>query len=160
VTHEHDHEHVHGHDHDEYEHHHHDFAPRHFIGVTPGLLVDDVQAAAEYYRDVLGFEIRFTVDEPATFGIVDRADVSVHLTKSDPPGRRNGLAAAGPGNGADFYVVVTDIDELYAELQGRDAKVIWEPHDMSHGMREFIIEDLNGYRMIFGEPVKDSAAQS
>jgi predicted enzyme related to lactoylglutathione lyase len=77
----------------------------------------------------------------------------VHIAESNPPGRRNGLGAAGSGNGSDFYIVVTAIDELYEELTGRGAKVLLEPTDWPHGMREFVVEDNNGYRMIFGEPV-------
>jgi uncharacterized glyoxalase superfamily protein PhnB len=138
---------------DEHEHHHHDFQPKHMIVVTPGILVDDVTEAAEYYRDVLGFEIRFFDGDGPNFSIVDRGDVSVHIAKSNPPGRRNGLGAAGSGNGSDFYIVVTAIDELYEELTGRGARVLLEPTDWPHGMREFVVEDNNGYRMIFGEPV-------
>jgi catechol 2,3-dioxygenase-like lactoylglutathione lyase family enzyme len=149
MTHDHDNEHDH-------EHHHHDFGPRHFIMATPGLLVDDVQTTADYYRDILGFDIRFTYGEPPTFAVVDRGDVSVHLVRSDPPGRRNGMAAAGPGNGNDFYVDVTDIDELHAELTGRGARVLSEPQTWPYGMREFNIEDLNGYRIIFGQAVEAS----
>jgi hypothetical protein len=41
--------------------------------------------------------------------------------KSNPPGRRNGMQSASQGNGADFYIGVSDIDELYEELNDRGA---------------------------------------
>jgi uncharacterized glyoxalase superfamily protein PhnB len=147
------HEAEHDHGHDDEHHHHHDFGPRHLIQATPGFLVDDVKASADYYRDILGFEIRFLWGDPPTFAVVDRNDVSVHLVQSNPPGRRNSVSATGPGNGNDVYVDVTTVDELYEELKGRGAKLISEPKTQVYGMREFVVEDLNGYRIIVGEAV-------
>jgi catechol 2,3-dioxygenase-like lactoylglutathione lyase family enzyme len=141
MTHEHDHE----HDHD----HHHDVGPRHFFATTPVLLVDDVKAAAEYYRDVLGFELAF---ETPTYASVFRDEASMHFNQSNPPGGRNSAASAG-ARGVDVYIGVTDVDALYEELKGRGAKTLSEPTTWPYGMREFVFEDLYGYRIILGEAV-------
>jgi hypothetical protein len=57
--------------------------------------------------------------------------MGVHFLKSNPPGRSNGMSSAGPGNGAEAYLVVGGIDELYAELKARDVRVVRdiESHD-------------------------------
>jgi uncharacterized glyoxalase superfamily protein PhnB len=149
LTHEHDHD---GHDHD---HHDHDHGPRHFFGVVPVFLVDDVLATVEYYRDVLGFEVNFLYEEPPTYASVSRDDAILNFSRSNPPGRRNGVAMAGPGNGTDVYIVVSDIEELYEELVAHGVQVLIEPDSYDYGMREFKIADLNGYQIIFGEEVED-----
>jgi uncharacterized glyoxalase superfamily protein PhnB len=145
MTHEHDHEHDHSHEHE----------PRYFFGVIPVLLVDDVVASAEYYRDVLGFDVDFIYGDPPAYASVSRNDAIINLSKSEPPGRRNSVAAAGPGNGVDIYIVVSDVDEVFEELRSHGARVLVEPVSLAYGMREFHVEDPNGYRLALAEETED-----
>ena len=141
--HEHNHEHSHG-------------GERHFYGVIPVFLVDDVIETVEYYRDVLGFEVDFVYGEPPIYGSVSREDAIINVSKSDPPGRRNSVAAAGTGNGVDAYVVVSDIDDVYEELQHHGATIAVEIKSQEYGMREFQIEDLNGYKLALAEELGEA----
>jgi uncharacterized glyoxalase superfamily protein PhnB len=144
VTHEHEHQHAHGHEHEP-------VGPRHFFGVVPVFLVDDVAATAQFYRDVFGFDIDFLYGEPPAYASVNRDDAVLNFIRSEPPGRRNSVAAAGVGNGSDAYIVVSDIDDLFEELSAHGARVLMPPDSFDYGMREFKVEDLNGYQLIFGE---------
>ncbi len=139
---DHDHE---GHDHE------HEIGPRHFFGVLPVFLVDDVVETAEYYRDVLGFDIDFVYGEPPIYGSVSRDDAIINFSLSEPPGRRNSVSTQSAGNGVDAYIVVSDIDELYEELRLHGATVIVEPASQEYGMREFQVEDCNHYRIALAE---------
>jgi predicted enzyme related to lactoylglutathione lyase len=125
-----------------------------FYGVVPVLLVDDVVATVSYYRDVLGFEIDFVYGEPPYYGSVSRDDAVLNFTKSDPPGRRNGVRRAGAGNGIDAYFVVSDVDTVHGELSTSGAQVITSPASHEYGMREFKIEDCNGYVLTFAQEVE------
>jgi uncharacterized glyoxalase superfamily protein PhnB len=127
-----------------------------FYHTVPVFLVDDIKAATEYYRDRLGFTIEFLYGEPPTYASVCRDDVSINFSTSNPPGRRNGMAGAGPGNGTDVYVIVGAIDELYEELKSRNIKLVHDIASYDYGMREFGIEDPNGYRLLFGQEVAPS----
>ena len=51
---------------------------------------------------------------------------------------------------AEFYVYPEDVKALANELRGR-VEVAWGLEVMSYGMREFRIEDLNGYYIAFTE---------
>lgn len=51
----------------------------------------------------------------------------------------------------DVYLYVQDLDQLYADLQQRGANILAAPHMAPHGIRELVVEDLNGYRLAFGE---------
>ena len=129
---------------------------RHVFGVVPVFLVDDLLETVEYYREVLGFETNFLYGEPPFYASVARDDAVINFAVSNPPGRRNSVGGQGDGNGTDGYLVVSDIDDIYAELQGKGATVIAEIDSYDYGMREFQIEDCNGYRLIFGSETEEA----
>jgi uncharacterized glyoxalase superfamily protein PhnB len=144
MTHDHDHEapHVHA-------------GERQFFGVIPVFLVDDVIATVEYYRDVLGFEVDFVYGDPPVYGSVSRDDAIINVSRSEPPGRRNSVGVAGTGNGVDAYLVVSDVDDVCDELRAHGAKIVVELESHDYGMREFQIEDMNGYKLALAEEVED-----
>ena len=150
---------VHEHDDDHDEHDHDDadleVGPRHFFGILPVFLVDDVVQTVEYYRDVMGFEVDFLYGTPPTYASVSRDDAIINFTLSDPPGRRNSVRTAGLGNGVDAYMVVSDVDEVYEELREHGANVVVPIASQEYGMREFHIEDLNNYRIAIAEETDD-----
>jgi uncharacterized glyoxalase superfamily protein PhnB len=126
----------------------HVHGPRHFGAAAPVLSVPDVVVAAEYYRDRFGFEIDFIWGEPPTYATTSRDHVLIHFSKAD-------AAAPSPQDPlSSVYVFVTDIDDVHDELKGRGARITAEPETWPYGMREFAVEDLNGYRLCFGEGVE------
>jgi uncharacterized glyoxalase superfamily protein PhnB len=48
---------------------------------------------------------------------------------------------------------VDDIDAVHADLQRRGAVITQAPQRTHYGIREFVVEDLNGFRIAFGEVV-------
>jgi len=123
--------------------------------VAPIIGVRQVRQAAEYYRDVLGFSLdpvdgvfQPTQEEPGgVYAIVERDGISIHFQIRRGPvfeGERQSLER-------DVYFYVTDVDSLYADLQRRGAAVIQPPRIAPYGLREIVIEDLNGFRLTFGE---------
>ena len=122
---------------------------------SPILGVRDVRQAAEYYRDVLGFTLdpedgvfQPSADEPGgVYGIVKRAGVWIHfqIRRDDPPARaRQPLER-------DVYIYLASLDEVYADLQSRGATILQPPRETPYGIRELVVEDLNGYRIAFGQ---------
>ncbi len=122
-------------------------------GVVPVFLVDEVVATVEYYRDKLGFTIDYVYGDPPNYGSVSRGGAVLHFTKSDPPGRRNGVRRAGPGNGVDAFFVVPEVDALHVQFAENGAIVITGPASHEYGMREFKIEDTNGYILVFAAEI-------
>ena len=62
-------------------------APAKIIGSAPILLVADVVASAEYYRDKLGFSYSRFWDDPPAFVILNRDDHYVMLRQVDDPAK-------------------------------------------------------------------------
>ncbi len=46
------------------------------------------------------------------------------------------------------------MDRLYSEMVGRGAKVVYGPAQQEYGMKEFYVEDCNGYRLAFAQPTE------
>jgi len=116
--------------------------------VSPHFVVPDVVASAEHYRDFLGFKILSYFLDPPVFAVVARDDVVIHFGKSD------NIAPPSPnvtrrGIGLDAYIWVNDLDALYAELQGRGAKIIEPPAMRVYKCYELVVEDNFGFRLCF-----------
>lgn len=130
---------------------------------APILGVRDVRRTAEYYRDVLGFSLdpetgvfEGAGDDPGgLYAIVERDGAAVHfqIRRGDLPARRREPLER------DVYIYVDDVDALYAELRRRGASVPEPPRTAPYGLREIVAEDLDGYRVAFGAPVKHAPAR-
>ena len=120
-------------------------------GHAPVFLVDDVRATVDYYVTALGFTQEFLWGEPPTYGGVSRDRVMVHFAKVDQPGRFNSAGAAGTTTKADLNVFVRGIHELYRDLIQRGARIDGPPVEQPYGMTNFHVDDLNGYRLCFGQ---------
>lgn len=112
-------------------------SPKQFIQGSPVLHVPDVIAAAEFYRDTLGFNWDFG-DE--AYAVVWRDNSAIHFVRDE----------SGPQY-VHLFQWVQDVDGYYAEIVGRGAMVTSEPADQSYGIREFRLQDLNGMDIVFGQ---------
>lgn len=121
---------------------------------SPVLGVRQVRRTAESYRDVLGFSLdpdgvfQPSADEPdGVYGIVTRPGAWIHfqIRRDEVPARQR------PAFERDVYLYVDDVDDLYADLRRRGARIQAPPQMAPHGIREIVVEDLNGYRLAFGQ---------
>lgn len=117
--------------------------------LTPMIHVPDVRAAADWYAGI-GFDILDIGDDGsgAVFALLGCGDGRLMLNVG-------GRSSDAPRREADLYLHTTDIDALFAQIGGR-ATVVEPPHDTFYGMREFIIRDLNGFWLTFGQPTTET----
>ena len=131
---------------------------------SPILGVPRVRPAAEYYRDVLGFSLdpidsvfQPSPEEPdGVYPIVKRPGAWIHLQirRGDIPQPQRGAFEQ------DVYLYVDHVDHLHAEFGQRGAKIVSPPRMAPHGIREMTVEDLNGYRLVFGELATENPQSS
>jgi catechol 2,3-dioxygenase-like lactoylglutathione lyase family enzyme len=120
---------------------------------APVFRVSDVEAAAAYYRDCLGFSHDGLWGEPPSFCMPFRDEVRVMLDQAADPDdvRPNGADE----HGWDAYVWVADAEELFAEFETRGAHIVYDPVlRAEYDMKEFAVRDRDGYVLVFGEDVK------
>lgn len=129
--------------------------------VVPNLVVSDVNRSTAFYRDVLGFEVVTTVPEepPFVFVWLRRDGVSVFLNAAaGVEGDIPGLAARPIGGTATLFVTVEaatpaeGVEALWQQV-GAKANVVMPLKDQFYGMREFAVEDPDGYVIIFAQRI-------
>jgi hypothetical protein len=109
------------------------------------LFVKNKEESSNYYLNTLGFK-----DEG--HGCYEREGIWIilHENKNESAIRPNHLV---DGWSADLYVAVKGVDHFYEEFISRKALVVKEPTIEMTGMKEFMVEDLDGYWIVFAEYV-------
>jgi len=127
----------------------------HLRAAVPQFSVPDVLATVEYYRDRLGFVIGDTVADPPLWGAVGRDDVELFFNRL--PGGASAHPRIRALGGYDAYFRVSGVDQLAAEFRARGAVIREGPVTRVYDVREFVIEDLNGLMLAFGESITPTA---
>ena len=115
---------------------------------APQFLVDDLDRSLDFYQRRLGFTRDFVYE--GFYAGVSRDRAVIHLKCA--PKLDAERAHRRSGEHLDAFLVVTGIDELYAELVGREAPVIGQVERRPWGTRDFLVEDPDGYVLCFSEP--------
>ena len=112
------------------------------FGTGPVFPLGDVAASVDFHCQSLGFKLNFVMGEPLDQGSVTRDKVGIEfmLTPS------NFDAKSHPGW---TYSFVENFDLLYAEAAAHSVKFTQPLANRDHGMREFEMLDLNGFRLRF-----------
>ena len=114
------------------------------VGTTAQIVVKDAVRTAEYYQNVLGFELLsyFPSKISCAYVILQRNGYPIHFGGSDQDVMHynRDLREGTP----DFLIWVPEIEAFYQEVTARGAKIAQEIIRRSYG-REFIIEDCDGH---------------
>jgi uncharacterized glyoxalase superfamily protein PhnB len=119
---------------------------------APVLLVRDVVAAANHYRDFLGFHYPCFWGDPPGFVILKRDEMFIMLKQADDPAQvvPHWKVSDKLWN---IYFWVSDVEALHAEFVASGATIDYGICDQPYGCREFGIQDLDGHDIGFGQPV-------
>ena len=117
--------------------------------LSPLLAVRNVEETIEFYKNILGFETGMVFPDENN---PEYADLSKDgmvmmflLAKNMGIGSDEKL-----GIGVNLYMEIDgDIDEYYAELKNKGAKIVYDIKDEHFGIRDFAIEDIDGYQLTF-----------
>lgn len=120
--------------------------------VAPVLLVRNVVASANYFRDKLGFSYDRFWGEPPDFCMVERDEQTVMLSQA-PAHAKLVPHWHVVGQMWNAYFWVKDVDALYAEYKKSGATIDYELGLKPYGVREFGVQDLDGHDIAFGQIV-------
>jgi len=135
-----------------------------FTDVTPNLVVADIDRSVAFYRDVLGFALTGSVPDapPFAFAWMQRDGVSVFLNTVASVSEHPGLAARAIGGTNTMYIALeadtaeAGVDALFDAVRAR-ASVIMPLTTQFYGMREFGVEDPDGYVIFVGQRVAEAS---
>lgn len=122
------------------------------LNVAPVLLVRDVVAAANYYRDKLGFAYDRLWGEPPNFCMVRRDGLTVMLSEA-PDDAKLVPHWQVVEKMWDAYFWVEDVEAIYDEYQRSGAIIDYTLHLKPYGVKEFGVQDIDDHDIAFCEVV-------
>ena len=123
--------------------------------IAPVLVSPDLRRTAEYYRDVLGFELVENYENVEPFATLYRDSVEIVVVQATRGEVESNSARYGAGY--DVYLdpeELAGVDLLYEELRGKGAQIAAAPTLTPYGSYEFVLEDIDGRRIGIGR-IKD-----
>ncbi len=130
--------------------------------IIPAFAVESIERSVEFYSQVLGFEVQFTLPGPDNRLIhasVNRGDASVMFGQRDP---NNPHDQGNLGAGVALYMTVADtedIDAYFQRVKEAGATVVQEPTDQFWGNRDWIVADPDGYLLWIGKVMRAVSAE-
>lgn len=128
-------------------------------GITPVLLVKEIEPLIPFWVDRLGFAKTVEVPEGDKLGFVIFQKGSVEVmyqtyasVEKDAPPSMSAEARKGP---AYLYIEVDNLDAVLAAM--KEARLVMPVRTAFYGMKEFAVQDPGGHFITFAQPV--AAAQ-
>lgn len=120
----------------------------------PILNVTDLAASSRWYQEALGFRHIFTMSGPAGVPLlahlrwVKYADLLLGARPVESGRRGLGMVLS-----FSAYLAERTVDDIAAQAEAHGAHIIAPPAAMPWNSRECTIEDPDGYRLTFSEPI-------
>ncbi len=123
------------------------------------VLIHDPDKSLDFYRDVLGLELRNDVARGEfrwiTVGAASQPDVAIVLTNylnGSPADSEalEALLAKGALNGVHFHT--DDLDATFEKLVSSGAEIVQEPTDQPWGTRDCAVRDPSGNLVRIDQP--------
>jgi catechol 2,3-dioxygenase-like lactoylglutathione lyase family enzyme len=124
-----------------------------FLQITPFIHVPDIEKALTFFTDVLAFEIPYRQGD---YAYIQRESVAIRLMQGE--GENAGIM----GNRRfAYYIDVTDVDALYAELKPKLDQLpegdVHGPANKGYGQRELLVLAPDGNLIAFGQPIRSGS---
>ena len=125
--------------------------------VAPEFFVRDVDLSIEFYVDKLGFTlVRADPDGSGrhSFAVLALGDAEFLLCHESFLGAANRAALPYPrSSGVDIRLMTDDVDGVYARVSGRGVRIVLPLRDEPYGLRDFTLEDPDGFRIRFAQRI-------
>jgi len=120
------------------------------------LAVSDVDRSLAFYRDLIGFEVEATYDDPP-YATLTLAGTRLSLAEQGHPAEdRPGVTMTAPAEPSKASVVlvveVKDARATYTELEARGARFLADPYEPPWGGCRFFCVDPDGYLVEIEQP--------
>src|SRR5690349_14001675 len=115
--------------------------------VVPMIHVQDVSATVDWNTSI-GFKL---IRRNGDAGELNWAKLS--FGNSELMLHAGGKPSTDHRREVDLYITTDNVDDLYRRFKDR-VQIVEDLYDAFYGMREFVIRDINGFWVTFGQPVQ------
>jgi len=119
--------------------------------ISPTLAVRNMKQTIEFYKNSLGFKMGMAfpnADNPEYADLSKDGMVVMFI----PTGNVGIGAKEKLGVGVNLYMQIDgNIDEYCNELKNKGVKIIVDIKDQPYGIRDFMVEDIDGYKLTFNQ---------
>ena len=131
--------------------------------MIPELDVFDLEKSLEFYTKYIGFNIVYSREEDK-FAFLQMEKVQLMLQEIDFENNKWQVATLKYplGNGINFQIDVTNINEIYGRLVENNYNIFVEMEEHWYrkdnvllGCKEFLVQDPNGYLLRFSEDLEE-----
>jgi Uncharacterized protein conserved in bacteria len=127
-----------------------------YMNMTANLMVESVDKAVAFYQEMLGFNVVTSVpgkNNELQFAILSKDKLLLMVQeKENMIEEYPVLKIENVHPSISLYITVDNFDELYRDMKNKTL-INKELHKTFYGTREFAITDIDGYVLIFTEPV-------
>jgi len=119
--------------------------------ISPLLAVRNMKKTIEFYKNSLGFKMGLAFPDANNPEYVDLSKDGMVLMFI--PAENHGISREEKfGIGVYLYMQIDgDIDEYYQELKKKGVRIAVDIKDEPYGVRDFTVEDVNGYKLTFNQ---------
>jgi uncharacterized glyoxalase superfamily protein PhnB len=120
---------------------------------TPGFTVNDIQKSIEFYRDVLGFEVKELWKHDGVLGGAEMTAgrMNLYLGQDDWKKGRDRVK----GVGFRIYCETTqDLDAIVAWIKAHGGMLAEELESRPWGSRDFAVTDPDGFKITISSPIR------
>ncbi|MCY3882408.1 MAG: VOC family protein [Chloroflexi bacterium] len=115
----------------------------------PQLFTGDMERSARFFREQLGFEVRYLFGDPPVYAQARRDGVRLNVRRGAAPVLDRGAAERGELLAA--YLEADDVEGLYREYRERGVDFFRELETKPWGLTGFIVRDPDGNLLNFSE---------
>ncbi|AOI79634.1 bleomycin resistance protein [Burkholderia sp. NRF60-BP8] len=136
-----------------------------WAALVPELICSDLAASVRFYRDVLGFGIRFERPEDG-FAYLELGGAQLMLEQQRPESWLTGPMEPPFGRGINLQIEVDSIGPIHDRIAAAGVALFVGPRtswyrqdDIEHGQIEMLVQDPDGYLLRLVEILPQRPAQ-
>ena len=132
--------------------------PEHWAALVPELSIRDLDASLAFYRDLLGFSVRFSRPEDGfAYLELGRAQIMLEQLPDDMrPAWLTGELQVPFGRGLNLQIEVDDVAAIHKRLLAANVELFrplrrswYREETVENGQDEFLVQDPDGYLLRF-----------
>jgi catechol 2,3-dioxygenase-like lactoylglutathione lyase family enzyme len=134
-----------------------------FNSLLPELYITDFEKSVRFYRDILGFKIEYSRDDPK-FAFLSYGKSQLMIQELQRGEKENEKLEYPFGRGINFQIETESVQEIMDSLEKhkypllRGTKDSWyEGQGVAYGCREILVLDPDGYLLRFSQDLGEKS---